>query len=82
MDSPPMIRFRGMYFPPVWSRERPRRIHLYQVIPAKRLKHILMNVGEKLGEGEIERALEEAELDPTGTVKYEDLIKKVMAKKD
>ncbi len=56
-------------------------LRLCQVVPAKRLKHILMNVGEQLQEDEIEKVLEEQEIDPSGTVKYEDLIKKVMGPK-
>ncbi|ORY84808.1 hypothetical protein BCR37DRAFT_251924 [Protomyces lactucae-debilis] len=49
-------------------------------ISAAELKHVMMNLGEKLTDEEVNEMIREADVDNSGTINYEEFVKMMMAK--
>jgi calmodulin len=49
-------------------------------ISAAELKHVMLNLGEKLTDEEVNEMIREADVDNSGTINYEEFVKMMMAK--
>lgn len=49
-------------------------------IPAAELRHVMMNIGEKLSDEEVDVMIQEADIDGDGQINYEEFVRNMMAK--
>ena len=49
-------------------------------INAQDLRHVMINLGEKLTEEEVDEMIREADVDDSGMVNYEEFVKMMMSK--
>jgi len=49
-------------------------------IPAAELRHVMMNIGEKLTDEEVDVMIQEADIDGDGHINYEEFVRNMMSK--